>query len=397
MEMKRAIELLIQEVEKIPYLKTLPSSNDEFRLWLKNVENIINTGLESEDKQKFWKASQFLRYLRMPDEDDLKQQDYIEEIIRYEIALKSIIQKYEILGIAGEGDNEGEVEKMDEKSIIKELEIFMEEIRSYYRYRKKMKQGAFTSKELDQVAELRQTLIRKSGKYKNIIAETTGKENIPIIVNSKEYITDIWSTGLFANPTVRTPIALEYCVSSVGQAIGKLEDDIDKGLRDEQGNLIIGNKAFISMEKPKAFIAHGGQSPILDKLKEFLIALGIEPLVVEEQPSEGRSVGENVDYYARQADIAIILATKGDIDGKTGGFIPRGNVLMEIGKLQEIFKERIIYLLQAGTKFPTNISEKVRGRFTTERMDDAFIKIARELCKFGILHAVKPPSEEQTS
>lgn len=146
----------------------------------------------------------------------------------------------------------------------------------------------------------------------------------------------------------------------------------------------------ITTEPPKAFIAHGGDSPALRNLKSFLEALGMQPLVVEEQPSEGRSVSENVDWYARQADCAIILATKGDIDGKTGSFIPRGNVLMEIGKLQQIFKDRIIYLLQAGAKFPTNISEKVRGRFTTQSMDKAFIKIAKELKKFGILKAIKP-------
>ena len=152
----------------------------------------------------------------------------------------------------------------------------------------------------------------------------------------------------------------------------------------------IEEKPAVIAERPKVFIAHGGESPSLNKLREFLEALGVEPLVVEEQPSEGRSVGENVDWYARQADCAIILATKGDIDGKTGRFIPRGNVLIEIGKSQELFKDRIIYLLQAGTKVPTNISEKVRGRFTTQRMDDAFIKIAKELNKFGILKAVKP-------
>jgi predicted nucleotide-binding protein len=147
---------------------------------------------------------------------------------------------------------------------------------------------------------------------------------------------------------------------------------------------------------PKAFIAHGGESEARDKLCQFLTALGVIPIIVEEQPSEGRSVGENVDHYARQADCAIILATKGDIDGKTGKFIPRGNVLIEIGKAQELFKDRIIYLLQAGAKFPTDISEKVRERFTSENMDKAFIKIAKELKKFGILRAVKPQAEEQT-
>ena len=183
--------------------------------------------------------------------------------------------------------------------------------------------------------------------------------------------------------------ALGHCIQVTNMAIGQLEDDIKQGIRDKQGNRIE-KPQRITTEPPKAFIAHGGDSPSLRKLKNFLEALGTQPLIVEEQPSEGRSVGENVDWYSRQADCAIILATKGDIDGKTGGFIPRGNVLMEIGKLQELFKDRIIYLLQAGTKFPTNVSEKVWGRFTSSQMDNAFIKIAKELRKFEILKAVKP-------
>lgn len=143
-------------------------------------------------------------------------------------------------------------------------------------------------------------------------------------------------------------------------------------------------------EPPKAFIAHGGKTEARDKLCRFLTALGVIPIIVEEQSSENRSVGENVDHYARQCDFAIILATKGDIDSKTRRFIPRGNVLIEIGKAQELFKNRIIYLLQAGAQLPTNISEKVRARFTPQRMDDAFTAIARELTAFGILKATKP-------
>ncbi|GAH41645.1 unnamed protein product, partial [marine sediment metagenome] len=129
MEKKRAVELLIQEVDKIPYLKILPSSNNEFRLWLKNVENIINKGLEAEDKNKYREASQFLRYIRGVHEGDLIKQDYIDEIVRYEIALKSIIQKYEILGTIGEGDKGGEVEnKMNKKVIMTFLNEKMQEI-----------------------------------------------------------------------------------------------------------------------------------------------------------------------------------------------------------------------------------------------------------------------------
>ena len=141
---------------------------------------------------------------------------------------------------------------------------------------------------------------------------------------------------------------------------------------------------------PKAFIAHGGKSPALTKLCDFLSALGVKPLVVEDEPSEGRSIGEQVKWCLDRCDCAIVLATKGDIDGNTGEFIPRGNVLNEIGRFQEKFSSRIVYLIESGTKFPTNISEKVLERFKPQSMDKAFIKVAKELTAFGLIKAVKP-------
>jgi len=141
---------------------------------------------------------------------------------------------------------------------------------------------------------------------------------------------------------------------------------------------------------PKAFIAHGGESPARDKLEDFLVALGVTPIIVEEQPSEGRSKDKNVEHYLKQCDCAIILATKGDVDGRTGEFIPRGNILNEIGRCQEIFPNRMVYLLEEGVKFPTNIDEKVWERFTEESMDKAFIKIAKEFCAFGLIRPIKP-------
>jgi len=238
-------------------------------------------------------------------------------------------------------------------------------------------------------ANLRVFLLDKIGKYRDLITKLTGTDKTTIYEFGKPRTVDMWTMGLREDYDYRSTEALNDATVNLTMAISKLEREIDEGYRDEEGN-IIEKPRKIFTEPPKAFIAHGGDSPALKKLKGFLEALGVQPLVVEEQPSKGRSIAENVDYYARQADCAIILATKGDIDARTGGFIPRGNVLMETGKLQEIFKDRIVYLLQAGTKFPTNISEKVRERFTSQNMDNAFIKIAKELTEFGILRAVKP-------
>ena len=106
-------------------------------------------------------------------------------------------------------------------------------------------------------------------------------------------------------------------------AFSELQEDTSEGL--------------VPTHPPKAFIAHGGESAARDKLEDFLTALGVTPIIVEKQSSEGRSKDKNVEYYLKQCDCAIILATKGDIDGQTGEFIPRGNILNEVGRCQEIF------------------------------------------------------------
>jgi len=140
---------------------------------------------------------------------------------------------------------------------------------------------------------------------------------------------------------------------------------------------------------PKVFMAHGGKTAARDKLEDFLTALGVTPIIVEKQSSEGRSKDKNVEYYLKQCDCAIILATKGDVDGRTGEFIPRGNILNEVGRCQEIFPNRMVYLLEEGAKFPTNIDEKVWERFSEECVDKALIKVAKELHAFGLTKAMK--------
>ncbi len=271
---------------------------------------------------------------------------------------------------------------------LSEFNEFYEMLLKYYSILGKRGKGNTTKTEDTQASKLLVNIQRKVEPIGKLITELTGLKTVDL--HGTDY--DMWTLSLKIPPDRIAYNALGYCIQATNRATGQLTDDIRTGKRDKQGE-IIERRQKLSSEPPKAFIAHGGESPALRKLESYLEALGIQPLVVEEQPSGGRSIAENVDYYARQSDFAIILATKGDVDGKTGGFIPRGNVLMEIGKLQELLKDRIVYLVQAGTNLPTNISEKVRVRFSPQSMDDSFIKIAKELKKFGILKAVKPQKE----
>lgn len=144
---------------------------------------------------------------------------------------------------------------------------------------------------------------------------------------------------------------------------------------------------------PKAFIAHGPMSNSLESLRRFLTTLGIQPLVIEEEPSEGRSVNEQVEFYLEEADCAIVLGTADDKELKDGKLYPRRNVCIEIGRFQERFPNRIIYLLEEGTSLPANVNEKVHERFSQGSMDKAFIKTALELRAFGLLRASRIEKE----
>lgn len=144
----------------------------------------------------------------------------------------------------------------------------------------------------------------------------------------------------------------------------------------------------------QAFISHGKNTVALSKLTEFLETLGIEPLIVKKRASLDKDLPDKVNLYLNQADFVIILATA---DDKVGDKLqPRQNVIHEIGLAQKTNPGRIIYLLEEGAEFPSNIRPRVWENFKQRNMMNAFLGIIRELRAYGMLKIVKVPPEEQT-
>ena len=259
MDKVKALELLKQALNEIPDLGNLRYDDEKFPLWRSRIRVILEDafGNDSKEYQVFSQSGKraHIRTLMMP--DSVHQNDYLENLKSLEISLKSIIQKYEILGV-------------EEKP-------------------------------------------------------TT---------------------------TVELP--------------------------------------------PKAFIAHGGKSGVLDKLCEFIEALDIKSIIVELSASKGMTVDDKVNKYIKDADCGIVLATRGGIvDEKSKKQHPRLNVIDELERLRAAFPEKTILLLERGVDLPSNISGLTYELFARQSMDRAFTAIARELTAFGILKAVKPPVKEQ--
>lgn len=147
---------------------------------------------------------------------------------------------------------------------------------------------------------------------------------------------------------------------------------------DEASSFSISTKS-----EKKVFISHGKESNALTKIERFLRGLGITPVIVKNEPSKGKSLDDLVEEQMRLCDSVLILATK---DDKVENYYqPRPNVIHEIGLAQEIVKNKIIYLKEDDCQFPSNITPKVWGSFTQDNMENAFLKIGKELKAFGII------------
>jgi len=131
------------------------------------------------------------------------------------------------------------------------------------------------------------------------------------------------------------------------------------------------------------FISHGKDSKGLQKIERFIRGLGLNPIIVKNEPSSGGSVDDVVEEYMGKCVCAIILATKDDeVEGR---WQPRANVIHEIGLGQEKLNNRLIYLKEQSCEFPSNVSPKIWENFTQENMEDAFLKVVKELRAFGII------------
>ena len=138
---------------------------------------------------------------------------------------------------------------------------------------------------------------------------------------------------------------------------------------------------------PYLFVSHGGPTTAhLYLVRDFLSALGLGPVIVRDMPNLNLSVNEKVWHYMGLCTGAIALAT---VEDETTAHEQRArpNVENEIGMLQTALNigSRIIYLKEPGVTFASNYAEKVWIGFTKERVQDAFIDIAKELRAFRFL------------
>jgi predicted nucleotide-binding protein len=85
----------------------------------------------------------------------------------------------------------------------------------------------------------------------------------------------------------------------------------------------------------KVFVVHGHDESARETVARFLERLDLEPIILHEQASSGRTIIEKVERYSEVA-FAVVLLTPDDVGaskGKEGTLNPRArqNVILELG------------------------------------------------------------------
>ena len=149
-------------------------------------------------------------------------------------------------------------------------------------------------------------------------------------------------------------------LESAAAILESMIDEINEYWEDESGaSQSSDNHKSEQITTKEVFVVHGRDEGAREKVARFLERLELKPVVLHEQPNEGRTIIEKFEDYT-DVRFAVVLLTPDDIgklqDG-TGEFRPRArqNVIFEfryfIGKLG---REHVCALVQGDLERPSD-------------------------------------------
>lgn len=136
----------------------------------------------------------------------------------------------------------------------------------------------------------------------------------------------------------------------------------------------------------KAFIVHGHDGAARESVARFLSRLGVEPIILHEQATEGRTLIEKLEHYS-DVDFAVVLLTPDDVgaaNADAGNLQPRArqNVVLELGYFAgKLTRRNVCALYQGPLELPSDLVGV--GYVELDAGGGWQIKLARELKAAG--------------
>ncbi|MDA3886814.1 MAG: nucleotide-binding protein [Candidatus Delongbacteria bacterium] len=170
----------------------------------------------------------------------------------------------------------------------------------------------------------------------------------------------------------------------IDETIGVIESDENFTL--EKNNTEI-KKVRDRIMSNQIFIVHGRDNELKETTARFLEKLSLEPKILHEQTSKGRTVIEKFEEHSDVA-FAVVLMTPDDIGALSGEENKlqkraRQNVIFELGYfIGKLGRERVIALLKDDIEFPTDYGSVLYIKVDTS--DGWKFQLAKELKAGGL-------------
>lgn len=135
----------------------------------------------------------------------------------------------------------------------------------------------------------------------------------------------------------------------------------------------------------KVFVVHGHDVAARESVARFLEKLDLKPIILHDQPTQGRTIIEKVEAHS-DVGFAVVLLTPDDVGGPKDSQMQqpraRQNVLLELGYfIGRLGRSRVCALKRGELELPTDFAGVV-----WEQLDDASAwkqRLGRELAAAG--------------
>ena len=138
----------------------------------------------------------------------------------------------------------------------------------------------------------------------------------------------------------------------------------------------------------KVFIVHGHDEVAKIATARFVQRLDLEAVILDEQPSEGLTIIEKFERYARNANCAIVLMTPDDVGAPIQKkndlkLRARQNVIFELGYFfHALGRKGVCALYKEGVELPSDIYGVVY--VLMDELGAWQLKLAREMKQAGL-------------
>ncbi|WP_298046463.1 TIR domain-containing protein [uncultured Cardiobacterium sp.] len=141
----------------------------------------------------------------------------------------------------------------------------------------------------------------------------------------------------------------------------------------------------------KVFVVYGHDKNAKVQLELMLRKWRLEPLILDQLPSNGQTIIEKLESYTKDVQFAVVLATPDDQGHRSDhpdeiAYRARQNVVLELGMLlAKLGRSRVAILLKQQESFerPSDIQGLMYIPFKDDLEKDAGINLAKEMCEHG--------------